>query len=295
MPLTLYAKVTENRSKHTDTWSAISMLYLASLIFLIQSMFILCVAEFRTQTFEMETGIKIVAEPTRAEISGVASRLTCAGMCSSSNTCCSSSYENTTCYLDSICNPVTEICNNAVTIRKIINCQQENVNGFCNVAYRRQTSQSTTYIDQPQTSGHSCNGVDGLEFTDFFTGSCVHTMTESSPWWQVDLGAVYTVEFINISARNDFPEYFHYDKFSNIQITVDGLSCANYAGPPALSEINEPITITCAASTTGRHLKIERQVSGNLQFCEIRVFASLTTCPNPVEAWTCRDIPSICE
>lgn len=60
--------------------------------------------------------------------------------------------------------------------------------------------------------------------------------------------------------------------FSNIQITVDGLSCAYYAGPPALSEIYEPITITCAASATGRYLKIERQVSGNLQFCEVRVF-----------------------
>ena len=100
------------------------MLYLAELIFLIQPMFILCVAEFRTQDFKMETGIKIVAEATRAEISGVASRILCAGMCSSSNTCCSSSYENTTCYLDSICNPVTEVCNDAVTIRKIINCQQ---------------------------------------------------------------------------------------------------------------------------------------------------------------------------
>ncbi|CAG2197234.1 unnamed protein product [Mytilus edulis] len=148
----------------------------------------------------------------------------------------------------------------------------KNVNGFCNVAYRRQASQSTTYIDQPQRSGYSCNGVDGLESTDFYTGSCVHTMIESSPWWQVDLGAVYTVEFINISARTDFPGYFHYKKFSNIQITVDGLSCAYYAGPPALSEIYEPITITCAASATGRYLKIERQVSGNLQFCEVRVF-----------------------
>ncbi|CAC5426658.1 unnamed protein product [Mytilus coruscus] len=196
---------------------------------------------------------------------------------------------------DSICNPVTEPCNDAVTIRKIINCKQENVNGFCDVAYRRQTSQSTTYVYQPLESGYSCNGVDGLESTDFFKGSCVHTISESSPWWRVDLGSVYTVEFINISARTDSPGYLHYQKFSNIQITFDGLSCAYYAGPPALSETYEPITITCAANTTGRYLKIERQIAGPLQFCEMRVFARFSTCPNPTEAWTCRDIPSICD
>lgn len=59
-------------------------------------------------------------------------------------------------------------------------------------------------------------------------------------------------------------------------ITVDGNYCANYAGPPEKSTIHNPITITCPSGTSGRVLKMLRQVSNdNFQFCEVKVFGKL--------------------
>ena len=81
---------------------------------------------------------------------------------------------------------------------------------ICNVAYRRQTKSSSTYTSWSVPSGYSCNAVDGMADQNYFDGSCVHTRSEYNPWWQVDLGAVYTVLYVNLLVRADYPEHLHY-------------------------------------------------------------------------------------
>ncbi|XP_052062887.1 uncharacterized protein LOC127702643 [Mytilus californianus] len=159
---------------------------------------------------------------------------------------------------------------------------------YCNVADRRQTTHSSAYDTNGFPNGNSCNGVDGLPSQDFFNGTCVHTTPETDPWWEVDLGTTYTVDFINISVRSDNSDFKNYEQFSSVTITVDGNFCANYSGPPALSTIRQPITITCAPGAAGRYLKMLRQVSNdNFQFCEVEVFVDLTFCADPPGDWMC--------
>lgn len=76
---------------------------------------------------------------------------------------------------------------------------------YCNVAYHRQTNQSSTYAN-----GNSCNAVDGLENQEWSGRSCIHTPSEANPWWQVDFGDIFEIEFVNISVRTDNPDNEHY-------------------------------------------------------------------------------------
>ena len=59
-------------------------------------------------------------------------------------------------------------------------------------------------------NGKSCNAVDGLENQNWTDRSCIHTLVEDDPWWQVDFGARFEIEFINISVRTDHPENNNY-------------------------------------------------------------------------------------
>ncbi|XP_063443155.1 uncharacterized protein LOC134723489 [Mytilus trossulus] len=159
---------------------------------------------------------------------------------------------------------------------------------YCNVADRRQTSHSSSYNTNGFPNGNSCNAVDGKPSQVYDDGTCVHTALETDPWWRVDLGNTYTVDHINISVRSDNPGYKHYKKFSNVSITVDDNYCADYSGPPEFSTIHKPITLTCASGAIGRHLKMIRQVpNDNFQFCEVKVFAILPSCGDPLEDWMC--------
>lgn len=81
---------------------------------------------------------------------------------------------------------------------------------YCNVAYRRKTKQSSTFYVSDMVNGNSCNGVDGLENQEWSGRSCIHTQSEADPWWQVDFGAIFEIEFVNISVRTDNIIYGHY-------------------------------------------------------------------------------------
>ncbi|CAC5387322.1 unnamed protein product [Mytilus coruscus] len=242
--------------------------------------------------FELENGNRIASNVTRVGIKQATSDISCASSCSSHGTCCSASYEieTSTCFLDSCCYPVTEAFLDALVIRTNSKKEMHSTNGnnrFCNLAYHRQTTQSSIY-DNSGIYGSPCNAVDGLKSQDFYEGSCVHTQKEFVTWWEVDLGAKYTIKSVNVSVRADHSS--HYERFSSVDVTVDALYCGYYTGPPHLSEINEPVTITCSDGITGRYLKLERSVHDTFQFCEVEVFANLTVCPDPPEPWTCREL-----
>ena len=56
-----------------------------------------------------------------------------------------------------------------------------------NVALNKVTKQSSTYVH-----GNADLAVDGNKNTYFYSESCTHTRTTTSPWWMVDLGQEVT-------------------------------------------------------------------------------------------------------
>ena len=67
-----------------------------------------------------------------------------------------------------------------------------------NVALGKATTQSSE-----GWGGVSSRAVDGNRDTNFNRNSCTHTNNGEEEWWQVDLGASYLVESVNIWHRSD--------------------------------------------------------------------------------------------
>ena len=67
-----------------------------------------------------------------------------------------------------------------------------------NVALGKKAFQSTM-----SGIGTASKAVDGSTNTFYFSSGCTHTMSESDPWWQVDLGAEYSVEEVMLTNRGD--------------------------------------------------------------------------------------------
>ena len=70
-----------------------------------------------------------------------------------------------------------------------------------NLAFNKQTNQSTIYA-----RGTSNKAVDTFKDTDkgaWVDNGVTHTQEERNPWWEVDLGAVYTISQIRYTGRTE--------------------------------------------------------------------------------------------
>lgn len=73
------------------------------------------------------------------------------------------------------------------------------------------TKQSSTVQD-----GDSDHAVDGVLESNFPRKSCMSTQTEDNPWWMVDLGGVFQIEFAAITNRHDCCQ----NKLQDVQFTI---------------------------------------------------------------------------
>ncbi|XP_051283896.1 uncharacterized protein LOC127378723 [Dicentrarchus labrax] len=81
-----------------------------------------------------------------------------------------------------------------------------------NVAPNGAATQSSTYTPL----GDAYRAIDGNKNPDFFNGSCSHTLLGGvSHWWSLLLPAVYRIERISITNRNELPE-----RINNVQILI---------------------------------------------------------------------------
>ena len=72
---------------------------------------------------------------------------------------------------------------------------------------------------QSSTLGYSAHyAVDGNKNTVLGLYSCTHTITEQSPWWEVDLGKTYDITGVEITNRGDCCG----NRLKDFNITVDG-------------------------------------------------------------------------
>ena len=69
-----------------------------------------------------------------------------------------------------------------------------------NVALRGKATQSAR---SEHMFGAAYNAIDGNRESSFGAGSCTHALTQTNPWWRVDLLESYIVTSITITNRGD--------------------------------------------------------------------------------------------
>nr|ADR63290.1 F-type lectin [Pinctada imbricata] len=134
-----------------------------------------------------------------------------------------------------------------------------------NLAYKRETYQSTTFA----TSGKA---VDGISNSQWVAGSCASTHSEQHPYWYVDLGKEHIIERIRITNRGDCcPERLH-----DVDVTVAGHDkrfdavCGTFSGP---GKASEKVVVQCPKRTKGRYVRLQITKGSNnvLTVCEVEV------------------------
>ncbi|XP_075039887.1 uncharacterized protein LOC142099864 isoform X2 [Mixophyes fleayi] len=79
---------------------------------------------------------------------------------------------------------------------------QKKNHGAPNVAPRGFTSQSSYFENK-----YAELAVDGKMFTNYYSGSCTHTLYDWSPWWRVDLESRMQIFSVAITSRGDCCSY----------------------------------------------------------------------------------------
>ncbi|MEM9141477.1 MAG: Ig-like domain-containing protein [Bacteroidota bacterium] len=142
-----------------------------------------------------------------------------------------------------------------------------------NVALGGTASQSSTY-----GNGEASLAIDGNTIgTSPWSADLQHTTSEPNPWWQIDLGAQYTIDELRIFNRTDSYRFrlrdFHV--FVSDEPFPDGAGLGDligdtnlfsffFSGEPALEE-------TLALNTQGRYLRIQLSGDGILHMSEVEV------------------------
>ena len=151
-----------------------------------------------------------------------------------------------------------------------------------NVALNKAATQSSTLAYNPP--GDASHAVDGNTDGNYFNASVTHTNGGNQDWWQVDLGALYTLQTINVWNRTDccgdrlsnFYVFVSNDPFSSTDLTttlnqsgVSNYYTAGQGGTPTTISINR----------TGRYLRVQLAGSGIMSLAEVEAFG--TPAPPP--------------
>ena len=154
----------------------------------------------------------------------------------------------------------------------------EGPSGICptseNLALNQPATQSSTY-----GNGLASLAVDGNTVgSSPWTADLQHTTTEAQPWWQVDLGAVSTIEEVKIYNRSDCcagrlnnfyillsDDPFDPSKGLDSLLTDTAVRSINFSGAAGLLE-----SINIAG--TGRYVRIQHTRTTQLHLAEVEVW-----------------------
>jgi hypothetical protein len=152
------------------------------------------------------------------------------------------------------------------------------VREWSNLALGRTASQSST--DGTATAARAVDGrFDGV----FTNGSVTKTLTETNPWWQVDLGSVQLIDTISVWNRIDECCYSNTVDF-NLFVSETPFSSENPAvlaaqpnvftfkqnGQPG--PVTHVITRRNRASLRGRYVRVQVPSTTSLALAELQVF-----------------------
>ncbi|XP_033730134.1 fucolectin-1-like, partial [Pecten maximus] len=161
---------------------------------------------------------------------------------------------------------------------------------LANIALNKPTSQSSS-----QAGGVAGRAVDGNLNPDYGAWSCSHTFyTDNKPWWQVDLGDIYSINYVSVQNR-----LTNADRLKDFTVEISETNdiwpngnlknsklCYNYTEAHVPSA--ELKTLACPNDTVGRYLRIIKS-SSTLTLCEVIVEGKPVSCLDT----TCHKMPTI--
>ena len=158
-----------------------------------------------------------------------------------------------------------------------------------NIALGKPTSQSST-ISFSGITAFSDLAVDGNTDGEFFNGSVAATQEEYQAWWEVDLGAVYDIELIEIYNKTngndkltDYYYMFSDTPFNQNGSTEDNLAIADFSkgkfGVPSSYSFTQ-----FSPATSARYVRIQLEGTGYCTIAEVVVTGCTATPPSPNES-----------
>jgi large repetitive protein len=150
-----------------------------------------------------------------------------------------------------------------------------------NLAQGKTATQSSTYEDASASLA-----VDGNTNGNYGAGSVTHTNSTNSPWWQVDLGATYTIDSLQLWNRSDCCQ----SRLANFYVFV---STTNQSGRNLNTILNDssvwrfyrsatsPSVLEIPAGINGRYVRVQLAGSQYLSLAEVRAFGALPQANRP--------------
>ncbi|KAL4223746.1 hypothetical protein ACF0H5_017212 [Mactra antiquata] len=138
-----------------------------------------------------------------------------------------------------------------------------------NIALKKPASLSSVSDDRVPS-----RAVDGNTNQDFFGNSCFHTLNEINPWWRVDLGIVYHLDYTVIYNRMDNGQDVRaHDILCKVGIELSSMYTIEFL-PGTLPSIH---VVQMPDSTEARFLEVSIQsltdpANDIFHLCEIEVF-----------------------
>jgi hypothetical protein len=168
-------------------------------------------------------------------------------------------------------------CVQSVTQEIVVNTLGTGGCTLTNVALGGTASQSSTY-----GRGDAALAIDGnTTGTSPWSADLQHTNNENAPWWELDLGAEYSIDDVKLFNRSDNLQ----SRLNNFYVFVSNTPFASGASLDDLindttvfeyfftgeAGLEESITL----NTEGRYLRIQRSGSGILHMAEVEVMGCL--------------------
>ena len=135
-----------------------------------------------------------------------------------------------------------------------------------NLAIKGTATQSSTDF-----SGEANHAIDGNISGAFTSGSVTQTTDEDSAWWQVDLGASFSIGDISIFNRTDACCSGRLSDFTVYVFDNDN----NITYSKTFTSYPDPSITTNAGGVQGKVIKIRLNRSGSLSLAEVQVFEQI--------------------
>jgi len=122
--------------------------------------------------------------------------------------------------------------------------------------------------------------VDGSTDGNYFNGSVSHTGADPNAWWQVDLGASYTITAVQLWNRTECcgARLSDYWVFVSNTPFADGDTPATLqtrAGTSAIHQTSAPSpSATVAPMSPGRYVRVQLAGTNNLHLAEVQVYGT---------------------
>ena len=151
-----------------------------------------------------------------------------------------------------------------------------------NVALNKSASQSSNYSSSKGLPG---NAVDGNTSGNWYDNSVTHTIVsgQNDPWWTVDLGAVYSVNQINVWNRTDCCQ----DRLHSFKIFIKKSysdSWSTFVDGYQMHQNRNPHVFT--NTKLARYVKVQLfNSSGILSLAEVEVYGSPTVALPEADPW----------